>query len=462
MNEYFGFLFLSYLIGGITLGGIWFAYKRSQDSFHPACYISLALLFLYCYIPLDIFYSDRSGLRVYLDPQQMAYVQMLNLLGVISFYVGVFAGDNKVNFLRYRGKQWILSGKVKKRINQIAIFWGILGVLAFGYQVINVGGFTAAYSEAYGGGFAGSGYIRELDLLTLPAILWLMATHVQTRLSKMEWAWIALFSSPLLIHGLLGARRGPTAMILVSLVIGWYFMRGKRPNLQKLILGGAFLGLFLLFLVTNRGEIYLGSDFEFEWNFETQATTAGPGNEFIYGSGIILTANIRDEYHWGGRYITVLFIRPIPRKLWPIQYEDAAKFFGTPNLTTNSGTGVQFLPSTLGWSGPAGAAVGIVADLWIEFWWFYLLAIMSIGWVYGWAWRKAVVIGSAWIPFYALMASVSAYLVMQSPREMAFRLLFTSAAVFLSWRYGIRGLPRLKQFVGQLSSSNQVRRRSRE
>ena len=87
--------------------------------------------------------------------------------------------------------------------------------------------------EAYGGGTSASGYTREAILLTLPALIWLMVRPAESKKFPLKpGLWIGnFFAAPLLMHGLLGARRGPTAMVLIASVVGWYFVRFKRPPL---------------------------------------------------------------------------------------------------------------------------------------------------------------------------------------------------------------------------------------
>ncbi|MBK4728708.1 hypothetical protein JJD41_02230 [Oxynema sp. CENA135] len=434
------FLFLTFLIALVTLGGIIIAYRRSHDSFHPLIYLGLMFFALYCYIPLDLLYSDLEGLRSFLSIDQLEYVQALNLLGILSLYAGVLCGDGRINRLDYSGQLWSLPPVVCKRIDRAAIILGVIGVVCYLYGIVSVGGITAAYGRSYGGGWSTSGYAREAILLTLPALLWIMTTHVQRRMSKLDWGWITLFTLPLLIQGLLGARRGPTAMILAAVFIGWHLVRLRRPSLSKLIAGSIALGMLMLFLVTNRSQIYIGSDFNFERGLsDSSITKAHSGNEFIYGGGVILDADIRNRYFWGGRYITVFFIRPIPRQLWPSKYQDAADFFGIPNLeTSNAGTGGTALADTVGWAGSVGAAPGIVADMWIEFWWYFVIALYAIGWVYGMSWRKVIISGGLWIPTYTILTALSVYLIMQTLEAMAFRFLFTSAANWLIMYYGTR------------------------
>jgi hypothetical protein len=53
------------------------------------------------------------------------------------------------------------------------------------------------------------------------------------------------------------------------------------------------------------------------------------------------------------------------------------------------------------------------------------------------AWRKVITCGGLWIPIYTIMSALSVYLIMRTLEAMAFRFLFTGAATWLIWRYGI-------------------------
>jgi hypothetical protein len=433
------FLLLTVLTGLIALGAMFFAYYRSQDSFHPLIYLGLLQFALYCYYPLNLYFQDAFMLAAYLPLQHLEYVQTINLLGVTSLCAGVLSGDKGVRFFKNSGLRFTLPHIVEQRINQAAILCGFLGVFAFAFSIINVGGLEAAYGQSYGGGWDESGYIREAPILTVPALLWLMTTHIRRKLSQFEWGLIFLFATPFLMHGLLGARRGPTAMVLISLVIGWYLMRFRRPPLSVVITGSVILGFLMLFLVANRNNIYLGSEFNLQTT-QSYATDVGSSNEYIYGGGLIYNTDAKGNYFWGRRYFTIFFIRPIPRAMWPTKYEDASKMLGIPDLETNLGTDLESFYETVGWAAPPGSAPGIIADMWVEFWWSYLPVLFMIGWLYGMAWRNALTRGGVWIPVYTLMTSLSVYLVMQTLEAMAFRLLLTVGACWLIWRYGISGL----------------------
>ncbi len=432
------FVFLAITTGAIALVSLWIAYRRSRDSFHPMIYLGLMLLFLYSYMPLSLVLEDAEALRTYLSVPQLEYVQTLNLLGVFCMCFGVFVGSRNHRWHPMHSLSWQLSPQTQIRLKRAAIALGLIGIAGFSYGIANVGGLVAAYGRAYGGGASASGYTREAVLLTVPALLWFMVSHIQRPLSKLDWAAIALFAFPLVLHGLLGARRGPTAMIIIALTVGWYLIRSKRPGLSRVVVSGAILGFLMLFLVANRGNIYLGSSLENQRQ-PTEYLGVHSGNEFVYGSGTVLNADVRDRYFWGRRYFTVFFIRPIPRFLWPTKYEDASRILNIPSLEENLGTGAESLVETLGWPGAVGAAPGIIADMWIEFWWYFTLIMFALGWMYGAAWRKAVSIGGFWIPTYTIMMALSVYLVMQTLEAMAFRFLWMTGASLVIWKYATAG-----------------------
>jgi hypothetical protein len=193
------------------------------------------------------------------------------------------------------------------------------------------------------------------------------------------------------------------------------------------------LGWLVLFLVTNRGNIYLGSDFDVKTDVSGVVEKPDTGNEYIYGSGTMLAAIRRDHYFWARRYLAQVLVRPIPSAIWPTKYQD----FGVPELLNNAGTGEGFADA-LGWVGAVGSAPGIVADLWVEFWWLSIAAMAVLGWSYAFVWRKAVLAGGPWATQYVIISAISIYLVMQTMEAVIFRTLLLSIPCWLTWRWALR------------------------
>jgi hypothetical protein len=434
------FEFLAYLTGLAVLALIALAWVMHRDPFHPVLYLGPMLVFLYAFLPLYLSFTQREELLGLLAEGDLVYVQVLNGLGAVSLCLGVLLGGAPAGGNR-RSIPWLPAPAFGRRLAGAAICLGLIGLAAYAYMLANVGGLAGAYGRAYGGVWADSGHVRDLQYLTIAGLVLLLAARTGRGLSPVDSGWVLLFAAPWLVHGLLGARRGPTFMILVALGAGWYFMRARRPRLTTAALGGLGLGLLLLFLVAHRNQIYLGSAFDFGEESSTIAFEADPGNEFIYGAAAILHADAVGEYWWGRRYLTVLFVRPVPRMIWPSKYDDAAAALGGPSIATNLGVGTEALRETVGWTGATGAAPGIVADMWIEFWWASFLVIAGIGWCYGRAWSRAVTRGGLSVLIYCLMFSLSAFLIMQTLEAFLYRLLLLAVPGLLAWRYATLGTP---------------------
>jgi hypothetical protein len=276
-----------------------------------------------------------------------------------------------------------------------------------------------------------------LALLSLPALLLLTLSNRSERFSIREMLLMAAFASPFLIHGIFGGRRGPTFVGIVGPAMVFYMARAKRPRLPTVLAAGGLLGVLLLALVSNRGSVYWGSDMEFQRS-PTEYLRPGAGNDFIYAVGLAIVMDETRDFSWGSSYLTMLFVRPIPRAIWPTKYEDAAAFFDRPNLEGNLGIDVKAFRYVLGWDAAVGAAPGVIGDMWREFAWGMPLALMVLGWFYGFAWRRAVWRQGAWVPVYCLLASLSLYLVMQSLEAMLYRFLITVVPLVLALRVAKR------------------------
>jgi len=415
-------------IGFISLLCGYVSYRKTNDPFHPAIFFGAQLFFLYCYLPYVTVVD--FGVSGYLTREQCSQIQLINLAGVFSLCAGLLGNTN-----RHQQSLSFFIGEdtsAQKRILKVAKLFGLVGTLSFFYILISSGGLFRVYGHAYGGGWNASGYVRELFLLTVPALLWYFIATGHCKLRKNDLFWIILFSSPLLIHGLLGARRGPTLVIAFTLVMGYFFSTGRRPPFLLVLKGGLVLGLFVLLLVSNRSQVFIGSSVG-SVNDPLSTFSTQESNEFIYGAGTIINAEYFENYNYGLRYLTVMLIRPIPRAIWPSKYLDASQWFGIPNLEENAGTGAAEFSNSVGWTGAVGAAPGIVADSWLEFWWGCCLFLFLIGRLYSGAWSRAKRFGGIWIVVFIVMAALSGYLVTQTFEAMIFRLLFMAIPSWVIW-----------------------------
>lgn len=422
------FEFLLLLTAAVALVGIVVAYDGSRDAFHPLVIIGPILLFLYSWMPWKLLSHD--ALARFFDNDQLRFVQGLNLLGVLAFVAACLATGVR---LRNRVEPLPPSPRVQRRLLVAAGLIGAIGLVCWCITIKNVGGFTAAFSASYGGGTDDSGYVRDGAMFLLVAVMLLMTALSAGAPRLPGIALLLLFALPWASSALLMGRRGPTFNLAVVLLMGWYLNRKKRPPLLLVAAGGLLLGWFVLFLVTNRSQIYIGSSFDVKTDVSNEVEAADTGNEYIYGTGTVLSAQRRGHYFWMRRYLAQVLVRPIPSAIWPTKYED----FGVPELLFNAGTGEGF-GDTLGWVGAVGSAPGIIADFWLECWWFAPVLMALVGLLYGFVWRRAVTRGGPWGSQYVILAALSIYLVMQTGEAVIFRTLELSIPSWLAWTWALR------------------------
>jgi hypothetical protein len=103
--------------------------------------------------------------------------------------------------------------------------------------------------------------------------------------------------------------------------------------------------------------------------------------------------------------------------------------------------GTAAFRESVGWTGATGAAPGLVAGTWIEFWWASFLVMVFIGWCYGRVWSRAVMQGGPWVVIYCPMFALSIFLVMQTLEAMLFRFLLLALPGLFAWWYAGLGAP---------------------
>jgi hypothetical protein len=410
------FEYLLIAAGVIVVLGILIAFDASHDVFHPLIFVGPMLAFLYCWMPWRLYHS--GGMDRFLNLQQLVHVQTLFVLGVLAFVLGCLAAGAKGGSLKAnRDNLVVTSDLMARRLLIGGTLAGLVGGMCWLITIYNVGGFVEAYSSSYSGGWDSSGYIRDGSLLLLTGIL-LPIAALSAGASKF-WCWFVI----------------PTFGYATIVLMGWYFNRGKRPPILLLVVLGAGIGYLVLFLVANRGAIYLGSDLDVNTDVGDVVEMPDTGNEYIYGSGAVLAAEQSEHYYWLRRYIAEIIIRPIPSAIWPTKYED----FGVPEVLVNSGTDPG-IADVLGWVGAPGSAPGIIADLFLEVWWFAVPAMALLGYGYGWVWRRAAKRGGAWTSQYVILSSLSMYLVMQTMEAVLFRALLLSVPCWIIWRWSQKAL----------------------
>ena len=374
----------------------------------------------------------NGALDVFFDASQLTAVETVNLIGVAGFLFGCLAASYGVRRIRL-ARPDAMSPNMERRLLIGGSICGVIGSAAWMVTIINVGGFVNAFSQSHAGGWDDSGYVRDSSLLLYPAIILILATAARRQFRVLHLVLLGVFALPILSQALLGARRGPTFAIFTVLAMGWFLYRNSRPSSITALVGGVGVSYLILFLIANRNEIHFGSDFEFKSDVTSDVSKTDTGNEFIYGTGTMLSSQIIGKHYWGRRYLAQILVRPIPSAVWPTKYED----FGVPELLQNAGTDVG-IAGALGWKGAPGSAPGIVADLYTEGAWLAIPFLVFLGWCYGRTWRLALVRGGPWAAQYAILSALSIYLVMQTMEAVIFRLLLLSIPTWLTWKWASR------------------------
>jgi hypothetical protein len=414
------FVPLTWMIVTIIALGMCYAYAGSRDVFHPLMFIGPMMVFMYAWMPFKL--DSIGGLAGFFQRDQLDFVQRINVCGVACLVLGCISVGCRLPAVRRPEPKaspapLLFCGTVA----------GCIGLVAWVLTVIHG---TGGDLTGYRGGWDDSGYIRDASLLMFPAFLLILSASFQQGFRMLNVLLMALFIAPSIVEAAFSARRGPTFMIVATITLGWYMNLRKRPSLFLTAAAGLLLGFLMLFLVSNRQNIYLGSDREMTTEITSIVEKPDTGNEYIYGAGTILSAEQRRSFYWGWRYLAQVIVRPIPSSIWPTKYED----FGLPELMHNAGTGEGFV-ETLGWEGAPGSAPGLIADLWTEFHWLNLPALFTIGVLYGLAWRYSQLRGGVWTTQYVIMTALSVYLVMQTMEAVIFRLLILSLPLRLAWRF---------------------------
>jgi hypothetical protein len=406
----------------ICVAGMLVAWLRFHDPFHPVFLLAPMFAFIYVYMPLR--YLRSGELFTYVSEDRLIFVQTIVVLAAACLIGGCIAGSSDVapapEVVHYR----------RETLQNGAYILGIIGFLCWAYTIHAAGGIAEVFGRSYGAGWSDWGYIRDAVYLLIVALLLLFSPQAFEPRNKRWLLAVVVCSVPWFMQALLGARRGPTFVITVTLVMSWYLARNGRPPLTVMIGGGLALGCFMLILVANRDKIYIGSDLSQVQTDVSGVLDSGAANEYIFGAGCIITSRQTGHYFWGRRYLAEVLIRPIPHQFWPTKYAD----FGVGEITQNAGVAGGGLQEVMGWSEIPGAAAAAVADLWVEFSWLSIPVMAFIGWFYGRVWRRAVEQGAWWTSLYVILAMLSIYFVTQSGEAVIFRFVILTIPTRYIWR----------------------------
>lgn len=422
----------------------WF---KTHDVFYPSVYLTPQLLYFNFALAISGVMSNVERFEFYGGGWgTLVEYQLVATAISVALLLGIRVGASvRAN------KEIETGGRSGMGLYAAGCFMGGIGALAWGLDVATVGGLTAAYGRAYGGGWSNIGYFREASLLGVAAAPMILLARSGKKMRLLDWGVILMAAGPLIIHGILGARRGPTFLALATILGGYLFIRRKKIPLVLVISGGLFVGALLLFLVANRDAIYIGSDKPLDFSFSKfEKSQTWEADEYILGDAMLRYSDKEGSF-FGLRVLTRLVVRIFPSALWPTKFDDAQRFMGLKtDFKVNAGVPLDGIAGVVGWVPAPGSAPAFVGDLCLELGWLAPLASLAIGVMYGSAWKRSRESLSRNL-MYLLLVAFSIYLVAQGIETWIFHWLFfgTPAAVLVYFSQGKlikRGMSKVAPF----------------
>jgi hypothetical protein len=413
------------------------AFLWSHDALHPMVILCPFLLYSYGIEPYLL--SKSGGLYDYfINPDDIYFVNKVYFWCVCFFSAGVMHNRIRRGAAQLRNLDIPIESAKRIQLYKVSLIMGLLSVGSYFYALYNTGGFVAAYSKAKGGVYTDSGWISELQLLCYPAIL-LLALYGQEKRDKLKYYLLSmLFSIPATMTATFGGRRGPMFLILATFVLAWHIIQKKRPTPRTLLPGLAVISLCVLFVWSQRQHVYLGSKEEVDVGRMSDVLNpkeATAGSNYIFGSGVMLMCKDHNDYFWGKRIFVNIFIRPIPKQIWPDKY---TFFFPDKNeedkdiiMGYHSFSWLQ----RLGWIPLSGSSAGIFSDIFLEFKWGCLPFSYLFGFFLSWLWKRSVSHGGLWLVLYLLSTILYVYIPFQSLSAFYHRFLFISFFTILLWHF---------------------------
>jgi oligosaccharide repeat unit polymerase len=424
--------------GLVIIGAMGLAYYKYRDPLHPLMYLGPMLFYVYAFVPATMFYRGTIG-EFFQDESKLIMAQMVNLVSLVLFCVGCLGARLPGRAQRFLAIPFKLKPETRHRLVRASYLVAAAGLGPYFLQTVQGGGLSEMFSGAKGGSIdISSGYVAEAPLLTIPATMLYLLSRTGRKLDFKTVALMLFFNIPHLLYAILGARRGPAFMVFATLVFGWYVAGSRRPALRTVAAWMLGIGVLMMFLISHRKQIYIGSEFQFDQAALTEAIVPSKttvGDTTVYAWGLIIASDFNNRHFWGRRYACQLLIRPIPRQIWPTKYEDTG-MKAIVELPGSGGLTSAEWFSALGWIPDAGSASGFVADAYIEFSWGGAVVCYLMGLFYGYLWRKSVIEKGIFSLLYIELAIVSVYVPTQGVCSAWFyRFLLLAAPTYLVWKW---------------------------
>jgi len=425
------------IISGFAL----YAYYRYRDAFHPAVFTAPLMAGGYGIWPLIL---NRDGdLARLIGDAELASVQTYYLVALVLFYLAMVLRVRKKlpvgdSLSPWRELANTVEGKrTRARLLRLSMILGFLAFAAYWWSIYNVGGFSEAYSRYKGGGYSRSGYIGEATLLAYPAALIYALTRQGRGFRVVDWMLLLLIISPNLFQGTFGVRRGPLFISLATIFVSWIVARGRLPGLFRT---GAAIGSIMAavgFVWSQRRTWFRGdSDVGGAGGLGTSLLPDADQlsqNDYVSGVGSAMITDYYNAFFWGKRWLVDVIIRPIPKQLWPEKYKDVGAYWKEGANPTGFSELDQL--NVLGFHLPAGHSIGVLSDLYSEWWWFALIFVFLLGYFLRWLWVQHRTVGQVWTALFLAAIGLCVYLPSQSFSAWYQRFMIMAIGTMFAWRW---------------------------
>lgn len=426
---------LAILTGVAALLAAASAMRAQRDAFAPPVVFGPMLIYCYAFVPAVVLAGGAAS--AYLTAEEATKVCLLNLAGVAAFLAGAWPrGLRRGDTRGIHNLQMRLTDAARRRLTLLGLLMGAVAVGAFCYNVNYTGGWLKVFSRGKPYVSSPTGYLGEMPMVAFPAALLFSLGHSARRLTLGRVLALLFILFPHVVMATLGGRRGPAFYTFGTLALCGYLITARRPSWSALMAGLAAVGLTMLFLVSNRANLGVGQenvvDVDAFWNAVVPAEVDG-NHEFVFSAGMMNSADYHKEYGWGVRYFALLFVRPIPKQVWPTKYED----LGLGWMVNNPGMGnfedfeweeaVGFVPSR-------GTAGGFITDMYVEFSWLAVAPVFLIGALYSKSYQLSRRRGGVWTLVYIELLVLSVHLPAQSVQSWLYRGILLVGVTLVAWR----------------------------
>jgi hypothetical protein len=429
---------LIFLTGLVIVGSGWRALAMTRDVFAPAVVFAPMLLYMFAYLPWTRLESSDIVI-LFPDREVLDIVFLAFFSGVTAFCIGLSWGhvSRRLPDRRFELLPNGLSIPARRKLFRLACLLGITANAAFWFMIYYSGGWKKVFSIAKPFLSAPSGYVGELPMLVYPAMIMAAVAWQGSRLTPPRILLLVLLAFPQVIMATFGGRRGPMFLVVCTFVGCWCIVHSRRPKLATMAVGIVLLGLLMMLLGGNRGDLFRPWENEVDFTVVRDRLTAtddlSVGDEFVAGCAMIIGSNELGRHYWGLRYVTQFVVRPIPSEIWPTKYHDMGMGW-MRDMPGSSGIYDSEWISMLNFVPAGGNAGGFIPDLFLEFSWGMVLFCFLIGRLYSEAWKRWRVRGGLWVLLYFELLILSVYLPSQSVGAWLYRMMLLGLPTWLIWK----------------------------